>query len=92
MGRAAFTKVCLVHRWVHRVVAEWREVIFCTSKAKKQKKRNLKLREVQYKSCPRSQKISSVFRRRAQIRLFQVHTPFMVADHCLYNSIRTVAL
>ena len=34
LGRAEFTKVWLVHCWVHRVGAEWREVIFTTSKVK----------------------------------------------------------
>lgn len=86
LGRAEFTKVCLVHCWVHRVGAEWREVIFSTSKVKNKTK--LRLTEVQYKTCPRSQKISLIFSRRAQIRWFQVHTPFMAADHCLYNSIK----
>ena len=69
LGRAEFTKVCLVHCWVHRVGAEWREVIFSTSKVKKkQKNKKLWLTEVQYKTCPRSQKISLIFSRRAQIR------------------------
>ena len=39
LGRAEFTKVCLVHCWVHRVGAEWREVIFSTSKVKKKKQK-----------------------------------------------------
>lgn len=39
LGRAEFTKVCLVHCWVHRVGTEWREVIFSTSKVKKKKQK-----------------------------------------------------
>ena len=95
LGRAEFTKVWLVHCWVHRVGAEWREVIFTTSKVKNKqtnKQKKLRLRDVQYKTCPISQKIRLIFSRRAQIRRFQVHTPFMAADHCLCNSIRTVTL